>query len=231
MNLILKKKNHTSRGIIGMEAAIVLIAFVIVAAALAFVVLNMGFATSQKAKISITSALGEAGSISISGKVIGAAPVAGGVMNAVMIPLKLTSGGNSVDLDTTRATISYLGETIEYDNIYNFAGCTLTANIYADPTSAWVDGAGGACIDLSPITAIPTQTNAIIYWAVSNQFPPNSILEPGEHAILSVGWSQAPDERPTDLDKIKVELAVSAGATLTVERTIPNISSTIVDLG
>ncbi len=231
MNLILKKKNHTSRGIIGMEAAIILIAFVIVSASLAYVVLNMGFATSQKAKTSITSALGEAGSISISGKVIGSAPAAGGVMNAVMIPLKLTSGGESVDLDTTRATISYLGETIEYDNIYNFAGCTLTANIYADPTSAWVDGAGGACIDLSPITAVPTQTNAIIYWAVSNQFPPNSILEPGEHAILSVGWSQAPDERPTDLDKIKIELAVSGGATLTVERTIPNISSIVVDLG
>ena len=214
-----------------MEAAIILIAFVIVSASLAYVVLNMGFATSQKAKTSITSALGEAGSISISGKVIGSAPAAGGVMNAVMIPLKLTSGGESVDLDTTRATISYLGETIEYDNIYNFAGCTLTANIYADPTSAWVDGAGGACIDLSPITAVPTQTNAIIYWAVSNQFPPNSILEPGEHAILSVGWSQAPDERPTDLDKIKIELAVSGGATLTVERTIPNISSIVVDLG
>jgi len=232
MNLIRKGHRHNHRGVIGIESAIVLIAFVIVAAALAFVVLNMGFATSQKAKTSITSALGEAGSsLAISGKVIGAAPVAGGVMNAVMIPLKLTSGGNSVDLDTTRATISYLGETIEYDNIYNFAGCTLTANIYADPTSAWVDGAGGACIDLSPITAIPTQTNAIIYWAVSNQFPPNSILEPGEHAILSVGWSQAPDERPADLDKIKIELAVSGGATLTVERTIPNISSTIVDLG
>jgi len=53
MNLILKKKNHISRGIIGIESAIVLIAFVIVAVALAFVVLNMGFATSQKAKTSI----------------------------------------------------------------------------------------------------------------------------------------------------------------------------------
>ncbi len=79
------------------------------------------------------------------------------------------------------------------------------------------------------------KTNAIIYWAVSNQNPvPNSILEPGEHAVLSIGWSQigvGGEERPTDLDKIKIELAVSGGATLTAERTIPNISSTIVDLG
>jgi len=231
MNLILKKKNHTSRGIIGMEAAIILIAFVIVSAALAFVVLNMGFATSQKAKTSITSALGETGSISISGKVIGSAPVAGGVMNAVMIPIKLTSGGETVDLDNTRATISYLGETIEYDNIYDTT-CTLTAIIYADPTTAWAAGAAAGCIaGGSPITGAPTSTNAIIYWAVANQVPPNSILEPGEHAVMSIGWSQVPDERPADLNKIKVELAVSGGATLTVERTIPNISSTIVDLG
>ncbi len=169
----------------------------------------------MSAKTSITSALGEAGSsLSISGKVIGAAPVAGGVMNAVMIPLKLTSGGESIDLDQTRATVSYLGETVEYDNIYRI-GCTLTGTIYADPTTAW-GAAPGGCIDDNPITGAPTNTAAIIYWAVANQNPPNSILEPGEHAVLSIGWSGAPDERPTDLDKIKIELGVSGGATLTI---------------
>jgi flagellin FlaB len=230
MNLIRKGHRNTHRGVIGIESAIVLIAFVIVAAALAFVVLNMCFATSQKAKTSITSALGEAGSsLSIYGKVVGTAPIAGGSLNAIMVPLKLTSGGENVDLDNTRATISYLGQTIEYDNIYDTT-CTLTAVIYANATFAWA-AAPAACINVSPITAAPTNTAAIVYWAVANQVPPNSILEPGEHAVLSIGWSQVPDERPTDLDKIKVELAVSGGATLTVERTVPNISSTIVDLG
>jgi len=232
MNLIRKGHRHNHRGVIGIESAIVLIAFVIVAAALAFVVLNMGFATSQKAKTSITSALGEAGSsLSISGKVIAAAPVAGGFINATMIPIKLTSGGESVDLSDTRATISYLGESVEYDNIYR-TGCTLTATIYADPTTAW-GAAPVGCIDASPMDDFPGPTNtaAIIYWAVANQVPPNSILEPGEHAVLSIGWSQVPEERPTDLDKIKIELGVTGGATLTIERTIPNISSTIVDLG
>ncbi len=197
---------------------------------MAFVVLNIGFETSQKAKTSITSALGGASnSLLISGKVIGAAPAAGGVLNATMIPLKLTFNGESVDLSDTIATISYLGETIEYDNIYN-AGCTLTGQIYADPITAWGDAAPG-CIDVSPFAGAPTQTNAIIYWIVANQVPPNSFLEPGEHAVLSIGWSQTPEERPGDLDKIKIELGVTGGATLTIERTIPNISSTIIDLG
>jgi len=38
------------KGIVGIEAAIVLIAFVIVAAALAFVAINMGMYTTQKSK-------------------------------------------------------------------------------------------------------------------------------------------------------------------------------------
>ena len=38
------------RGMVGIEAAIVLIAFVIVAAALAFVALNMGFLQHKRAK-------------------------------------------------------------------------------------------------------------------------------------------------------------------------------------
>jgi len=96
MNLIRKGHRHNHRGVIGIESAIVLIAFVIVAAALAFVVLNMGFLTTQKAKTSIKSALDGAGSsLSIAGKVIGLAQ--GGVepLQAISIPLKLTSGGES----------------------------------------------------------------------------------------------------------------------------------------
>ena len=51
MNLIQKGHEHTHRGIIGIESAIVLIAFVIVAAALAFVVLNMGFPQRKKQRL------------------------------------------------------------------------------------------------------------------------------------------------------------------------------------
>ena len=83
MNLIRKGHRHTHRGVIGIESAIVLIAFVIVAAALAFVVLNMGFATTQKAKTAIISSLGEAASsVEVSGKVIGIAFVSSNEINA-----------------------------------------------------------------------------------------------------------------------------------------------------
>ena len=89
MNLIQKGHRHTHRGIIGIESAIVLIAFVIVAAALAFVVLNMGFSTTQKAKVAIIAALEEAGSsLEVAGKITGVADISDNVLNATSIPVK-----------------------------------------------------------------------------------------------------------------------------------------------
>ena len=233
MKLFRKGQRHIHRGIIGIEAAIVLIAFVIVAAALAFVVLNMGFATTQKAKTSITSALGEAGSsISISGSITGDSFSSANPMTAVMIPLKIATGGESIDLDVTRATISYISDGVQYDNIYR-VGCTEIGATYATPDAAWnAAEAGVGCIagGENPISdGFPFATTAIIYWAVSQQVPPNTILEQGEHAILSIGWNAA--GAPSSLDKIKVELTVTGGATLTIERDLPSISNSVIDLG
>ena len=41
----------------------------------------------------------------------------------------------------------------------------------------------------------------------------------------------AENERPRSLDKISIEVIVSNGATLTIERYIPNITHEIMDLG
>jgi len=38
-------------------------------------------------------------------------------------------------------------------------------------------------------------------------------------------------DRPGTLDKIRAELLIPAGASLTVERQVPNITTEIVDLG
>ena len=231
MNLIRKGHGHAHRGVIGIESAIVLIAFVIVAAALAFVVLNMGFATTQKAKTSITSALGEAGSsLSISGKVVGDSRTAATPLTAIMIPIKITTGGEPIDLNTTRATVSYLSNDVEYNNILR-DGCTLQLAEHPTPDSAWTAAAlGSLCVNNNPISgAAPAATTAIIYWAVSQQSPPNTILEQGEHAILSLGFNAT--DAPSSLDKVKIELTITGGATLTIERDIPNISSAVIDLG
>jgi len=232
MNLIQKGHRHTHRGIIGIESAIVLIAFVIVAAALAFVVLNMGFSTTQKAKTTIISSLSEASSgIAVSGKVTAIADVTADNINATSIPLKVTSGGDSINLDNSTVSIKYLSNTVEYDNILV---ATLTSRTYANLSQAFqgaVDDPGITGLTQNPVngTSDNLSTFAIIYWTVAAQNPPNAILEQGEHAVIAIGYRT--QDKPVGLDKIRIEALLSSGATMTVERNIPNLTTTVTDLG
>ena len=125
MKLTQKSKN-SHRGVIGVESAIVMIAFVIVAAALAFVVLNMGFSTTQKAKTAITASLDEASSsIEVAGKVTGHGNVTQATIEIVAVPLKIAAGSGAVNLDDASVAVKYLSNTITYDNIYG-ANCSLS---------------------------------------------------------------------------------------------------------
>jgi archaeal flagellin FlaB len=234
MNLIQKgHRNNTHRGIIGVESAIVLIAFVIVAAALAFVVLNMGFSTTQKAKTTIVSTLAEAGStLEVEGKVIassyqGSNPSS---LNATSVPIKIAGGGDSVNLDPSITAVKYLSNTITFDDIY--AG-TLNAApggpIFSSLETATAGALAAGFIDQDPFAGggWPTSTAAFVYWTVQSNT--NNILEGGEHAVLAIVFSA--NNRPAELDTMRAELIVAAGASLTVERQIPNITAEVVDLG
>ena len=235
MNLIQKGHRHNHRGIIGIESAIVLIAFVIVAAALAFVVLNMGFATTQKAKTTIVSTLSEAGSsLEVEGRIIASSyrPAVGtGSLNVTSIPVKIVGSGDSVNLDPAVTAIKYLSNKRTYDNIY---GGTLNPTTYKTLQSA-TNAAAPGIITQSPYTGgldadsddWPSKTKAFIYWTIAANT--NNILEGGEHANIAIAFSAT--DRPSELDKIRVEVIVSSGASLTVERTVPNITSAVVDLG
>jgi flagellin FlaB len=235
MNLIRKGHRHTHRGIIGIESAIVLIAFVIVAAALAFVVLNMGFSTTQKAKTSIIAAVEEAGSsLEVSGKITAIGDVSNNVLNATTIPIKIVSGGASSNIDGNFTSIKIITSDIEYDNVYTYGA--LYVGTYVNATEAWevaMDN-GWLCgpapaISCNPYngTLNPTQTIAIIYFTVNQN--DNTILESGEHAQLAVAYAQ--NDRPASLDFVAFEISTPKGAPLTVSRDVPNITNGVVDLG
>jgi flagellin FlaB len=249
MNLIRKGHRRSHRGVIGVESAIVMIAFVIVAAALAFVVLNMGFSTTQKAKTTIIAGLGEASSsLEVAGKVtsIGCTTNTGAGcnttprLNVTAIPIKVSSGGDSINLQTSTASIKYLSNSVQYDNIYQCSLGTVSPYGYANVTTAFTTAVGqSACnnaatgIPFHPQTAdSPLTTRAIIYWSVNSNN--NSILDQGEHAVLAIAHGDPAgtlDERPASLDKIRTEIVIPTGAPLTVERQIPNITTLVVDMG
>ncbi len=230
MHLIRKGHRPAHRGVIGIEAAIVLIAFVIVAAALAFVVLNMGFTSTQKAKTAIIAALNEAGSaIQVSGKITATGDVGDQKINTTNVPIKIVSGGASSNLDGNVTAIKFLSNNREFDNVYDFGPLFLGA--YRNSTTAWDAAvAKGWITDVQhPITGSvgPSRTIAIVYWI--NNINNNTIIDIGEHAVISVAYSLG--DRPKQLDTIAIEVSVPQGAPLTVDRTIPNITSEVVDLG
>jgi len=236
MKLQRKGTRHSHRGVIGVESAIVVIAFVIVAAALAFVVLNMGFTTSQKAKTTIISGLAESGSsMQISGKVVGVGCtttttcLSTPYLNATAFPMKITSGGDSVDLSVATTAIKYLSNSVEYDDIYSGPISTEEhRSLVLAFREAADDGLDGFSGVINPVNGtVASQTAAFIYW--SAQKNTNSILDEGEHAVLAVAYKSA--DRPTELDKIRIEVIPATGSSLTVERQVPNIVNAVVDLG
>ena len=232
MNLIQKGHRHTHRGIIGIESAIVLIAFVIVAAALAFVVLNMGFSTTQKAKTAIIAAVEEAGSsLEVAGKITAFGDVSDDVLNATSIPMKIVSGGASSNLDGNFTSVKIITDNIEYDNVYTFGPLFLGS--YKNASEAWNAVAAAPYSWITPAqhpftgTQNVLQTLAIVYWTIN--LNNNTILDIGEHVQLAVAFAR--DDRPTSLEHVAWEVSTPKGAPLTVDRTIPNITNDIVDLG
>ena len=239
MKLQRKGTRHSHRGVIGVESAIVMIAFVIVAAALAFVVLNMGFSTSQKAKTVTLSSLEEASSaMEISGTIygIGCTSSSSGCdviqkLNATVIPIKIAAGGHLVNFASDLTAIRYVAKSVEYTDI--FAG-TITADEYKQPILAFRQAAleAGSSFDAfngaNPINGtLPSETTAFVYWP--KRLNTNSILETGEYAVIAIGFADT--DRPLAHEKISIEIMVTNGGTLTIDRVIPNINKENIDLG
>lgn len=83
-------------GITGIETAIILIAFVIVASVFAYVVLSAGLFSTQKAKEAIHSGLDEARStIEVKGNVFG--KMVDSVLTELYFTLATTTGGDMID--------------------------------------------------------------------------------------------------------------------------------------
>jgi len=242
MNLIRKGHGPAHRGVIGIESAIVLIAFVIVAAALAFVVLNMGFSTTQKAKTAIIAAVEEAGSsMEIAGKVTGTGDVRPSLLNTTLIPIKIISGGGSVNLDANLTSIKYLSNSVEYDNIYvgslfntTFINSTMAFKQASeqyrsgDPMHRMITCGTTITTSCNPVNgSAVNQTTAFFYWTVNRNN--NFILDMGEHIVLALAFAE--NERPGSLDNVRAEIYIPVGAPLSIDRIVPNITHSVVDMG
>ena len=95
------KKIKDDKGFTGLEAAIVLIAFVVVAAVFSYVMLGAGFFTTQKSQQVVHTGVTQASSsVELSGDVI-AHGVVGGEISDVNFCVQLAAGSTPVDMANT----------------------------------------------------------------------------------------------------------------------------------
>jgi len=225
---MMKKLLKSRKGIVGIEAAIVLIAFVIIAAALSYVVINMGFFTTQKTKEAMQSGLDESlSALQLDGVVTGKTNNQSHI-EWIVFPVKLSAGKASIDLKNGTVVVSvYLPDATlldVYEGLYD-------ESVYgADP------------IDLEKILANMTsifggRDNEDMAMCVIYNDDGDSVLESTEKAFLIIHLDEDPagGGRHTmmDYDEMKVEVKGAKGAALTVVRMAPGgmLPDSYIDLG
>ena len=193
------KNIYTEDAFTGLEAAIVLIAFVVVAAVFSYVVLGAGFFTTQTAQATVHTGVAQASSsLEIVGNVMGVAVVGTpSRLTYINTSVALTAGGTAMDL--SQMVISYTDSSgarnpnVGTGATINDCGTTLTTD-----------------------KAIGAQT-----WCVAQKIneagTTNNLLEPNEIWILSIGMPASAEVNT----KITVNLQPAVGAVLPITRTIP----------
>ena len=110
------------KGFTGLEAAIVLVAFVVVAAVFSYVMLGAGFYTTQKSQEVVHTGVQQASSsVELSGDLIGKGD--GTEITDINVCLQLTSGGSAVDMGKT--LIVYSSPTVAPVELQLAAGFTI----------------------------------------------------------------------------------------------------------
>ena len=149
------------RGITGLETAIVLIAFVVVASVFAFAVLSTGLLSSEKSKETVLGGLEETSlTLSIRGDVIGDADSTKAWIDTVKFTLtSAAQAADAVDLSSTGVVITYLDQ----DQALNCTNGSGSGSSYCFWTTSWIIGSGDlvdpgeqvdVTVDLSNMTPV-----------------------------------------------------------------------------
>jgi len=124
------RRAREERGITGLETAIVLIAFVVVAAVFAFVVLSTGLFSAERSKETVYAGLAKTrGSMELTGGVIADSNTT--QILDVKFDLTLAAGGDAVNLNPTdpsnRTVIAYIDNNYVNKNI-GYSTAVVTGN-------------------------------------------------------------------------------------------------------
>ncbi len=136
--MLAKSLIRDQRGITGLETAIVLIAFVVVASVFAFAVLSTGLLSSEKAKETVLGGLEETSStLAIRGDIIGTADSTKKWLDKVQFTLSSAAqSADAVDLSSTGVVITYLDD----NQALNCTNASGSGSSYCFWTTSWIIG-------------------------------------------------------------------------------------------
>src|SRR6187431_2652607 len=97
---IMRRMNRDERGITGLETAIILIAFVVVATVFAFVVLTTGIFSAERGKETVFAGLQKArGTMEVRGGIVVQAAGTPLAVDEIQFQVSTTAGGDPIPLD------------------------------------------------------------------------------------------------------------------------------------
>ena len=161
----------------GLEAAIVLIAFVVVAAVFSYVMLGAGFFTTQKSQEAVHNSVDQASkSLVNSGYAIAAGDAADTptYINDLYVYLKLSAGGTSIDMTTV--TASYQDANQVNPRLWNGLTGTMTWVQSAENTpNNMLDPGEMVKIDI-PMGTLTTHVGTNVPFTVNIKAPDGAAL-------------------------------------------------------
>ena len=211
---MLRKFMNHEKGITGLETAIILIAFVVVAAVFAYTALSAGLFSTQKAQEAVYSGLQEAQStLELRGSVIATANSSDGVVQQVTFTVANVLGGESIDF-TEPSAANATGQALS----------TSTNKVVIN----YID---------------QSQTVTDLYWQATplGTDDGDDLLETNEKFQITIGSDTAGTGAGNLIDALTtaaldvnttftLEVVTPAGAVLQIERTTPAYIDTKMNL-
>jgi flagellin FlaB len=202
----------------GLEAAIVLIAFIVVAAVFSYVMLGAGFFATQEAQRTVhTGSQQASSSLEIIGNVYGktsatTATSTSGHLQSIEFTIGNTAGGTPIDI--TQMLVTFVcGDTAEVipfdkENSITRIGPDAIATDEEDARGKIQAGHWGVIMTYNDVGDGNDDAD--------NR---NKLLEPGEQFVLKVAF---PDTKLTPNTRFSVNLQPAIGAAYPIKKTVPS---------
>ncbi len=172
-------------GITGLETAIILIAFVVVAAVFAFVVLSTGLFSSERGKETIYAGLQKArGNLELRGSIV--ANTSGTQVNTLVLYLGLAAGGEPVNVDpnslVNKTVVAYIDDSTSINDLdYTVVDVAGDNDYLLEPgelVQLTIDVAGqGLSISNNDTFTLEVRPPWGAYLVVQRTMPAGSLLE------------------------------------------------------